>query len=184
MGPRARKTQKANAALAGLGATRRILVSDTMLAEYSDEEIEVVLAHEIAHHVHGDIWKGLVFESGAPAGAASISRRALLRTPAPRLGLTGPAGPGGLPLLVLAAGAVSLLMLPMSHAMSRRCERSADRFALELTRNPSAFISAMRRLSAQNLAEEQPSAVVRWLFYSHPPMARAHRGSAGLRTLT
>src|SRR5207253_2594303 len=57
------KTKKANAALAGVGATRRILVSDTMLAEYSDEEIEVVLAHELAHHVHGDIWKGVVFES-------------------------------------------------------------------------------------------------------------------------
>ena len=53
------KTRKANAALAGLGGTRRILVSDTMLAEYSDEEIEVVLAHELAHHVHGDIWKGI-----------------------------------------------------------------------------------------------------------------------------
>src|SRR5439155_15276819 len=58
------KTRKANAALAGLGATRRILVSDTMLREYSDEEIEVVLAHELAHHVHGDIWKGIAFESG------------------------------------------------------------------------------------------------------------------------
>src|SRR5262249_41858458 len=57
------KTKKANAALAGLGATRRILVSDTMLAEYSDDEIEVVLAHEIAHHVHGDIWKGILFDS-------------------------------------------------------------------------------------------------------------------------
>ena len=58
-----RKTKKANAALAGIGGTRRILVSDTMLAEYSDDEIEVVLAHELAHHVHGDIWKGIVFES-------------------------------------------------------------------------------------------------------------------------
>src|SRR5262249_34337608 len=59
----AEKTKKANAALAGIGATRRILVSDTMLAEYSDDEIEVVLAHELAHHVHGDIWKGIAFES-------------------------------------------------------------------------------------------------------------------------
>ena len=57
------KTRKANAALAGIGGTRRILVSDTMLAEYSDDEIEVVLAHELAHHVHGDIWKGIAFES-------------------------------------------------------------------------------------------------------------------------
>src|SRR5207237_3947891 len=58
----AEKTKKANAALAGIGGTRRILVSHTMLSEYSDEEIEVVLAHELAHHVHGDIWKGIVFE--------------------------------------------------------------------------------------------------------------------------
>ena len=69
------KTRKANAALAGLGGTRRILVSDTMLAEYSDDEIEVVLAHEIAHHVHGDIWKGIVFESALIGGRASIWRR-------------------------------------------------------------------------------------------------------------
>jgi STE24 endopeptidase len=76
----------------------------------------------------------------------------------------------GLPLLLLGAGAVSLVMLPVAHAMSRAFERSADRFALDLTRNPSAFISAMRRLGAQNLAEEHPSKIVQWLFYSHPPL--------------
>jgi STE24 endopeptidase len=54
--------------------------------------------------------------------------------------------------------------------MSRACERSADRFALALTRNPAAFISAMKRLGAQNLAEENPSRIIQWLFYSHPPM--------------
>jgi STE24 endopeptidase len=58
------KTQEGERRARRLGGTRRILVSDTMLAEYSDDEIEVVLAHEIAHHVHGDIWKGIVFESG------------------------------------------------------------------------------------------------------------------------
>jgi STE24 endopeptidase len=76
----------------------------------------------------------------------------------------------GLPLLLLAAGAVSLVAVPVAHAMSRAFERSADRFALAITRNPSAFISAMRRLGAQNLAEERPSRVVEWLFYSHPPI--------------
>ena len=76
----------------------------------------------------------------------------------------------GLPLLLLAAGAVSLVMVPVAHAMSRAFERSADRFALDLTRNPGAFISAMRRLGAQNLAEEHPSRLVQWLFYSHPPI--------------
>ena len=61
-------------------------------------------------------------------------------------------------------------MLPLAHALSRAYERSADRFALDLTKNPAAFISAMRRLGAQHLAEEHPSRIVQWLFYSHPPI--------------
>jgi Zn-dependent protease with chaperone function len=165
----ASKTKKANAALAGLGATRRILVSDTMLAEYSDDEIEVVLAHEIAHHVHGDIWKGVAFESALIVGGFYLAARMLAALAAP-LGLAGVDDVAGLPLLLLAAGAVSLVMVPVAHAMSRAFERNADRFALDLTRNPSAFITAMRRLGAQNLAEEHPSRIVQWLFYSHPPI--------------
>lgn len=163
------KTRKANAALAGVGATRRILVSDTMLAEYTDDEIEVVLAHELAHHVHGDIWKGIGFESALIVVGCYLASRVLESFVAP-LGLTGPDDVAGLPLLLLAAGAVSLAMVPFAHAMSRTFERSADRFALDLTQNPSAFISAMRRLGAQNLAEEQPSRLVQLLFYSHPPL--------------
>ena len=165
----AEKTKKANAALAGLGGTRRILVSDTMLAEYSDEEIEVVLAHELAHHVHGDIWKGLMFESALILTGFYFAARALALALGP-LGLVGPPDVAGLPVLMLAAGAVSLLMVPAAHAMSRAYERSADRFALDLTNNPGAFISAMRRLGAQNLAEDQPSKIIQWLFYSHPPI--------------
>lgn len=175
------KTRKANAALAGIGATRRILVSDTMLSEYSDEEIEVVLAHELAHHVHGDIWKGIVFESALILGGFYLASRALAAL-APVFALRGVGDVAGLPLLVLAAGAVSFVMVPVAHAMSRAFERSADRYALALTKNPAAFISAMRRLAAQNLAEEHPSKIVQWLFYSHPPVreriaaAQAFRG--------
>jgi STE24 endopeptidase len=72
---------------------------------------------------------------------------------------------------LLAAGGLSVVMVPAAYAMSRAFERSADRFALELTSNPGAFVSAMRRLAAQNLAEDRPSRVVQWLFYSHPPVA-------------
>jgi STE24 endopeptidase len=165
----AEKTKKANAALAGLGSTRRILVSDTMLAEYSDEEIEVVLAHEMAHHVHGDIWKGLLFDSALILAGFYAASRSLAWAVGP-LGLEGPADAAGVPVLLLAAGAISLVMLPAAHALSRAYERSADRFALELTNNPAAFVSAMKRLAAQNLAEEHPSKIVEWLFYSHPPM--------------
>src|SRR5207244_9929194 len=103
------KTKKATAALAGIGGTRRILVSDTMLAEYSDEEIEVVLAHELAHHVHGDIWKGIAFESALILGGFYLAARVLAALAAP-LGMRGVADIAGLPLLVLAAGGVSLVM--------------------------------------------------------------------------
>jgi len=163
------KTSKANAALTGIGGSRRILVSDTMLAEYSDDEIEVVLAHELAHHVHGDLWKGLAFETVLIL-AGFFAASWLLRLAAPLAGLGSTADVAGLPLLLLAAGAVSLVALPAAHAMSRAHERSADRFALRLTGNGTAFISAMRRLAAQNLAEEEPSELVQWLFYSHPPI--------------
>ena len=163
------KTKKANAALAGLGGTRRILVSDTMLAEYSEDEIEVVLAHELAHHVHGDIWKGILFESGLVLAGFYLASRVLAAFAHP-IGLNGVDDVAGLPLLLLAAGAVSFVMVPVAHAMSRAFERRADRFALDLTQNPGAFIAAMRRLGAQNLAEEHPSKIVQWLFYSHPPM--------------
>jgi len=166
----AEKTKKANAALAGIGGTRRILVSDTMLSEYSDDEIEVVLAHEIAHYVHGDIWKSIAFESGLLVAGFYAAARTLQALASP-LGLSGVDDVAGVPLLLLAAGAVSLVMVPLAHAMSRAFERSADRFALDLTKNPSAFISAMRRLGAQNLAEEHPSKIAQWLFYSHPPLA-------------
>jgi STE24 endopeptidase len=165
----AAKTRKANAALTGIAGTRRILVSDTMLADYSDDEIEVVLAHELAHHVHGDIWKGLIFESALILGGFFASAR-VLRAWVGWFGLRGPDDIAGLPLLLLTAGAVGLVMVPAAHAMSRHYERQADRFALKLTRNPTAFISAMRRLAAQNLAEEHPSKLVQWLFYSHPPI--------------
>ena len=163
------KSRKANAALAGLGSTRRILVSDTMLAHYSEDEIEVVLAHELAHHVHGDIWKGLLFEGALMLTGFFVAAQVLTASVG-HFGLSGVADIAGLPILLLAAGAVSLVMVPASHAISRAHERSADRFALELTRNPSAFVSAMRRLGAQNLAEEHPSKIVQWLFYSHPPL--------------
>jgi STE24 endopeptidase len=176
----AEKTRKANAALTGIGGTRRILVSDTMLAEYSEEEIEVVLAHEL-HHVHGDIWKGIAFESALVIAGFYLAARTLGAF-ATAAGLRSISDVAGLPLLLLAAGIVSVVMIPAAHAMSRAFERSADRFALELTKNPDAFISAMRRLGAQNLAEDNPSRLVQWLFYSHPPLreriasAQAFRG--------
>jgi Zn-dependent protease with chaperone function len=128
-----------------------------------------VLAHELAHHVHGDIWKGIAFEAGLILAGFYLAAR-VLDAGAARAGLSGPSDVAGLPILLIAAGAVSLVMVPIAHALSRAFERSADRFALGLTKNPEAFTSAMRRLAAQNLAEDDPSRLVTWLFHSHPPI--------------
>ena len=164
----AARSRRANAALAGIGATRRILVSDTMLQDYSEDEIEVVLAHELAHHVNGDIWKAIALES-LTILVAFLAASQVLRVAVPALGLAGPADIAGLPVILLVCGVIMLAVRPAMFALSRSCERNADRFALELTRNPAAFVSAMRRLGAQNMAEDEPSRFIQWLFYSHPP---------------
>lgn len=164
------RTRKANAALTGLGRTRRILLSDTLLADHSDDEIEVILAHELAHYVHRDLWTGIAVETGLMALGFFLADR-VMTAAVGRFGITGQADPAALPLLVLAGGVVSLLLLPAANALSRAHERRADRYALELTRNAGAFMSAMKRLGAQNLAEERPSRLVECLFYTHPPVA-------------
>jgi STE24 endopeptidase len=164
------RTKKANAALAGLGRTRRILVSDTLLSHYSDDEIEVILAHELGHQVRHDIWRGMAVQAiVVTIGFFAASR--VMTALAPRLGWQGVADVAGLPVLVVAAGLLSLALLPAANATSRWMERAADRFALELTGNAEAFASAMRRLADQNLSEEHPSRFARWLFYTHPPVS-------------
>ena len=160
------KTTRANAALVGVGRTRRIILSDTLLEHYTDDEIEVILAHEIAHHVHHDIWSALALETAIVAAALLGAHAAVLVIGG--RGVTGPQDLAALPLMALAAGAVSLLFTPLGNAWSRHNERRADRFALTLTARPAAFISAIRRLAAQNLAEERPSAAVLWFFHTHP----------------
>ena len=162
-------TKKANAALTGLGRTRRILLSDTLLAAYSDEEIEVVLAHELSHHVHHDLWRSLAVQALLVLGGFFVAHLALTAW-ALSLGLGGVDDPAGLPLLLLVGGVWGFVTMPIANGLSRRHERRADRFALDLTGRPDAFVSAMKRLGQQNLAEERPSAVVQWFFYSHPPI--------------
>lgn len=164
------RSRRANAALVGTGRTRRIFLSDTMLAAYSEEEIEVIVAHEIAHHVHRDILAALVLE-GVLLIVAFLAAALALRVLWRPAGLVSPSDVGGLPLILLAAGLVMGVATPFLNVLSRRNERRADGFALAMTGQPAAFISAMRRLATQNLAEEDPSPVVLWLFHTHPSIA-------------
>jgi len=163
------RTKKANAALTGLGNTRRILLSDTLLAEYSDDEIEVILAHELAHHVHRDIWSSVCIDIALTFIGFFAAHR-LLVWAVPVFGLNNMADPAGIPVLLLTVGAVGLSVKPLVNAISRSHERRADSYALQMTKNPSAFITAMKRLGQQNLAEDDPSPFARAFFYTHPPI--------------
>lgn len=163
------RTKKANAALAGMGNTRRILLSDTLLSEYSDDEIEVILAHELAHHVHRDIWTSVFFDM-ALTFAGFFAAHLVLQRAVPLFDLSGIADPAGIPILLVTGGVIGLCVKPLLNAVSRSHERRADRYALKMTENPSAFITAMKRLGQQNLAEDSPSRLVQALFYTHPPI--------------
>ena len=164
------RTSRANAVLTGLGRTRRILVSDTLVSDYDGDQIEVILAHELAHHVHRDVWRGLAFEAVLTGVALWAASRVLPVAVGP-LGLRGADDVAGAPVLVLTLMAVSFLMRPAANALSRMSERRADRLALETTQNGDAFISAIRRLGTRHLAEDAPSPLVRLFFYTHPPIA-------------
>jgi len=179
-----RKSRTANAAVVGLGRTRRILLFDTLLSELAADEIETVLAHELGHQVHGDIGRGLLVQAALTLGTFWIADHAL-RFGTRALGLEGPADPAGLPLFGLVLMAVGLFALPIANGWSRYVERQADDFALRLTGNAPAFISAMERLGALNLAEAEPHPIKELLFYSHPSIRRRVRSaSAFLRQPT
>jgi STE24 endopeptidase len=163
------RTSRANAALTGIGRTRRIILSDTLLSDYRPEEVEAVLAHEMAHHANHDIWKALAVDALVGLAAVAAADAALGAAAAPA-GLQGMSDPAGLAITGLAMTAVAWLASPIQNAVSRWHERRADRAALELTRDAVAFVGAMRRLGARNLAEEAPSMLTRLLFHTHPPI--------------
>ena len=172
-----RKSRTANAAVVGLGRTRRILLFDTLLSELTADEIETVLAHELGHQVHGDIGRGLLVQAALTLGTFWIAEHAL-RSGTRALGLEGLADPAGLPLFGLVLMAVGLFALPVANGWSRHVERQADAFALRLTGNAPAFIAAMERLGTLNLAEAEPHPIKELLFYSHPSIRRRVRSAS------
>jgi STE24 endopeptidase len=165
------KSKKANAALTGLGNTRRIILADTLLANYSADEIEAVLAHELGHHVHRHIPKGIAAQAlvtfiGFWAANwwlhYAVDRWHMFET------LSDFAN---LPLLFLIFVVLGFVLMPAMNAFSRYNERQADRYAFENS-DIGSFVSSMSKLAEQNLAERTPSRWVEWWFHSHPAIAR------------
>lgn len=166
-----RRTKSANAALTGLGNTRRIILGDTLLNEFTLDEIETVMAHELGHHVNRDI--PILMAAQTVLTVVGLWLAALgLAWGAAQFGLDGPADIAALPVLMLVLGLYELITMPLTNALSRWRERMADAYALRATRNPRAFASAMTRLANQNLSEIDPEPWVEALLYSHPALEK------------
>ncbi len=161
------KGTTANAALMGVGKTMRIVLSDTLLKQYSTPEIEVIMAHELGHRRHNDIFRLFTLQSAVLLVGFFITGLALKASIVP-LGFSGIDDIAALPLLVLVFAVLSLLLMPLANTYIRGREWAADEFALRLTGHPQAFITMMTRLTDQNLAEAQPGRWVERLLYDHP----------------
>ena len=165
------KSKKANAALTGLGNTRRIILADTLLSSFSDDEVEAVLAHELGHHVHRHIFQGMAMQ-GAATFLGFYLADVVLRRLTPYFGFRGISDFANLPLLLLVVTGLSLVLLPVVNANSRRMERQADAYALSAIPERSVFISSMEKLAEINLAERRPHPWIEFIFHSHPSIEK------------
>jgi STE24 endopeptidase len=147
-----------------------VLLSDTLLEAFGEDEIEVIVAHELAHHVHRDLWTAALSRLATLAAGFWLANEWLTTIRLGRGGAMGPTDPASLPLIVMSVGAVTMVAAPLILAISRRQERQADRFSLDLTSNPEAFITVMRRMAGLNLAEDRPSRWSDLFFATHPPV--------------
>lgn len=155
-----RRTKAANAMLTGTWHTKRIILADTLLDNFTKDEIEVILAHELAHYYYNHIWRGIVIS--ALVAALFFYATALIISPTDSL--------KGVLQLQWMMTLLSLCGLPLLNAFSRYQERQCDRFALHHTQKPQAFVSAMEKLAQQNMADNRPHPVIKALLFSHPPL--------------
>ena len=165
------KSKKANAALTGLGSTRRIILADTLLEHYSQDEIEAVLAHELGHHVHNHILKSIAVQAGITL-AGFWAANWVLHYAVDHHIFEELSDFANLPLLAITATALSLLLMPARNAYSRYNERQADRYAFESIASVEPFISSMNKLARQNLSERTPAKWIEVLFHSHPAISK------------
>lgn len=164
-----RRTKAANAALTGMGNTRRIILGDTLINEFTLDEIEVVMAHELGHHVNRDI--PLLMAVGTIIITLGLYLASLGMTWAVgAFGFQGVADVAAFPALTLVISLYGLLTMPVQNGFSRWRERMADAYALKVTGKNEAFASAFARLANQNLGEMDPEKWVVFLFHSHPPL--------------
>jgi STE24 endopeptidase len=162
-----KNTKKANAAFTGIGKSKRILLGDTLLDNYTDDEIETVIAHELGHYKKKHIIKNILI------GTASSFLTLFLIATLYKISLdwfnyNGIAQISALPLLSLWGMVIGVIQTPLSNILSRKYEYEADGYAITTTGKPLAFINTLEKLNEQNLGDKDPHPFVEWFFYSHP----------------
>jgi len=162
-----KNTKKANAALTGLGRTKRIILGDTLLSNYSKDEIETVLAHELGHYKHKHLLKNILFGT-ASSFLTFFIISVLYKNSIHWFSFISITQIAALPLLSLWAMIIGLIQSPIGNILSRKYEYQADRYAIESTRKPKSFINTLEKLTDQNLGDREPHPFVEWFFYSHP----------------
>jgi STE24 endopeptidase len=168
-----RRTTALNAYVSGLGATRRIVVYDTLLDELPDEQIESIVGHELGHVVHDDVLTGTLMGALGAAAATALLGWLLSWTPLlRRVGAEGQGDPCVVPLVLFLLAAANLLTAPVHNTVSRQVEARADLHTLDVTGDPGAFVEMQRRLAVTNLSDPDPPAAWHWFFGSHPTTAQ------------
>ena len=162
-----KNTKKANAAFTGLGKTKRIILGDTLLDNYSEDEIETVIAHELGHFKKKHIVKNIII--GTASSFLTLYLIALLyQNSLQWFGFNSITEIAALPLLALWSMLLGLIQSPLGNILSRKFEYEADEYAIEETRKPMAFTNTLEKLTDQNLGDREPHPFVEWFFYSHP----------------
>lgn len=177
-----KETKKANAFLCGLGKSRRIVLSDTLVANFTIPEIGAVVAHEIAHYKHRDIWRMIILNTAMTVVGFFLMDK-FLRSSLPFFGIERLDDIAFLPVFLLGMIGLNLVGMPFLNAFSRWMEIRADQFSLKLTKDPGNFISMMNKLGMQNLAEFEPHWLKELMFYDHPSLARRIRFAEASRAI-
>ncbi|MCG6914425.1 M48 family metallopeptidase [bacterium BMS3Abin03] len=162
-----KNTKKANAAFTGLGETKRIILGDTLIDNYSNEEIETVIAHELGHYKKKHIVKNIIY--GTVVSFLTFFIIALLYQKSLNwFGFLSITQIAALPLLALWSMLIGVIQMPLGNILSRKFEYEADEYAIDSTKMPREFINTLEKLTEQNLGDKEPHPFVEWFFYSHP----------------
>jgi len=160
------KSVKANAIFAGLGKTKKMVLFDTLLDNFTEGEVETVIGHELGHYVNKDIWKGIALGTALIFPMFFIIHLVLSATISPINSIEG------LPIFLASLEILTLIIMPLTNSFSRRWERQADWFGLEASKKPEAQISTEKRLADLALSDDRPHPLIEWWLYTHPPASK------------